>query len=89
MQDNLAEEAVKTLRSELTDYLLGKQSLQSFFDWFGPESTDVHLWASEDLVETINAIRLLLAEYGYGGMAENDLKAKLRPFVSSVEIVAR
>ena len=77
MSQDLAKKAMKTLRNELLDYLTGKQSLQSFYDWFGPESTDVHLWAPDQVLDMVYTIKLLLAEYSSGQRSETDLRDQL------------
>lgn len=59
------------------DYLQGKQTLQQFYEWFIPETTDAHQWASADLLDQIYAIKLILAEHDYGLESEEELKMRL------------
>lgn len=82
MQHNLADKAAETLREELADYLAGKQSLRHFYNWFAPETTDIHLWAPKPLQDMVYTIKLLLAEYSRGHRTEAYLQERLRPFVN-------
>src|SRR5207249_3130713 len=64
----------------------GEASLSDFYDWFVPATWDIHLWATPQLQETVRKIEYLVDEYSYTGQKELDLKAKLRPLVTSVNI---
>lgn len=85
MKHNLAERTIETIRGELASYLNGNQSLREFYEWFAPETTDIHLWAPVQVQDLVYEIKLLLAEYSRGHRSEAELKAKLRPFVTSIE----
>ena len=89
MQNSLAEtKFVIRLRWELTKYLTGKKSLGEFYAWFVPAVWDIHLWAPLPVQQTVREIEYSFNEYSYGKRSEDDLKAKLRPFETTVEIVS-
>jgi hypothetical protein len=85
MQHNPTEEAI---RRELADYLTGKVSLRAFYDWFATETWDIHEWAPVQVQDKVSQIKLLIAEYSSGHRSEADLKARLRPFVTSMKVAA-
>ena len=76
----------KLLRSKLARYLLGRMSLKAFREWLIPAS-----WGMADAVPTklqdlVYDIELRIIEYTNGHWTEDELKEKLRPFVTSFEI---
>jgi hypothetical protein len=77
---------MRTIRGELASYLTGEQSLREFNSWFFPETWDIHQWAPVQVQDMVSKITLLLDEYSSGVWSETDLKAKLRPFVTSIEV---
>ena len=87
MQDSLAgTRFVIRLRREVAKYLTGEKSLREFYAWFVPAAWDIHLWAPARVQETAREIEYRFNEYSHGHRSEAELKARLRPFVTSVEI---
>src|SRR5438128_2458909 len=88
MQHSLAKTAMEGICAELSAYLTGEQSLREFYEWFATETWDVHLWAPVQVQRLVYNIKSVLAEYDLGHWSEAQLKTKLRPFVTSVDMTS-
>ena len=71
------------IRSRLADYLGGKTGLQEFQRWFAPQAWNIEKRADLAIADLVREIELLLAEFANGDWTEEELSAKLHPFVTA------
>jgi len=71
------------IRSRLADYLGGRTSLQEFQGWFAPQAWNIEKRADPAIANLAREIELLLAEFANGDWTEEELSAKLHPFVTA------
>lgn len=74
------------IRKQLGRYLTSEISFEDFEDWFVAHSWNYHEAANLILLELVSEIELLLAEFSSGHWTEDDLKERLRPFITSFTI---
>ncbi len=69
------------IREQLSEYLVGKISLQEFEDWFFPETWDIDQKNDLALESLVYGIKLRLAEFSNKDWTESELHSLLLPFV--------
>lgn len=74
------------IREKLSSYLAKEISLREFEDWFFPETWEVEQLDNFSLVNLVYGIKLRLAEFSNGDWTEDELRARLRPFVEMYEV---
>ena len=83
------------VREHLTCYVTDVDSFSVFQLWLVDRSWDMHKDSDEDTQKLVHAVNESIYDYLDGYVTENDLKAKLRPFVtnqvarSNFRVVAR
>jgi len=74
------------IRKQLGHYLNSGISLEDFEDWFVAHSWNYNEASNLILLELVSEIELLLAEFSSGHWTEDDLKERLRPFITTFTI---
>ena len=72
------------IHNHLVRYLSGEISLDEFRDWFDPATWEVDPVGATSASQLAGEVELRLAEFSNGHLTEEDLRAKLRPLVESI-----
>jgi len=69
--------SAEEIRKQLASYVLRENSLESFEDWFVPNSWNVRQSSDEESQKLVFAIEAALSEYSGGHIDENVLRRNL------------
>ena len=74
------------IQKQIGRYLNSEISFDDFEDWFVAHSWNYHEAKNLIVLELVSEIELILAEFSSGHWTEDDLKERLRPFITTFTI---
>lgn len=80
--------SVNQIREQLASYVANELAFPLFEDWLLAHSWNMHQDSSSEAQQLVHEIKSSIYEYLDGYIDENNLRARLRPYVQQYNVVA-